>query len=186
MVKKNLMEVKPRMEWDKLFKEIGGLLRFIQQAGEQGIEINRRGTLDGTSLQSKSPAIYDFHLSMGSLSTSHKKGKSRTNGGRLLYEGIATSNRAVEPVIDIFEEPGWLTVVAQLPGVAASDVKLDIEGSTLVLQVGEGERKYIRKVPLPFAADLKKCLVSFINGVLEIRIPDQNKADQGSEKGENL
>lgn len=157
-------------------------MRFIQQAGEEGVEISRRGTLGPSS--GKAPAVYDFHLKMGSLAPPGAGEKGRA-GGRVSYEGDACGPRAVEPVVDLFEDPGWLIVVAQLPGTAEQELKLVVEGSALVIGGGEGERRYTCRVPLPFPPVLERCQVSFTNGVLELRIPTENGAEQGSAKGDD-
>jgi HSP20 family molecular chaperone IbpA len=62
-------------------------------------------------------------------------------------------------------------IIVQVPGVSASDVHLEVQGHDLVLDAGNGEQKFSRRIPLPLAADLDKASISFTNGVLEIRLP---------------
>jgi HSP20 family protein len=91
------------------------------------------------------------------------------------------------PAIDIVERDGRLVVRADLPGMSADDVRIEIRDDALVL---EGERRseieveeegvyrservygrFSRVIPLPDGADLDKASARFENGVLEIEIP---------------
>lgn len=159
------------MGWESLIQEVGDLLRLIQQKGEQGIEINRSGPLGELNSEGKPPAMYDFHLRLGTLGSSAKWTGGTPNLHRTASNNPAAGSGILEPVVDLFDEPGCLMVVAQLPGVTPSGVHLEIQGRTLVIQAGEGDRRYYRRVPLPFAADLAQGQVSFTNGILEVRLP---------------
>lgn len=159
------------MGWENLIREVGDLLRLIQQKGEQGIEINRSGPLGEPNSEGQPPAMYDFHLRLGTLGPSAKWTGGTANLRRTASQGPVPGSGTVEPVVDLFDEPECVVVIAQLPGVTLSGVHLEIQGQTLVIQAGEGDRRYFRRVPLPFAADLAQGVVSLTNGVLEVRLP---------------
>ncbi len=149
------------MSLEKFFKELGGLVRFLQQAGEQGLEINRRGRLDEVA-NDLAAGVYDFHVRFGTLT-----GLGTDSQGPKPSAPIPPS--VLEPAYDLFDEPLEVVIIVQVPGVAASDVQLEAQGRYLVLNAGSGERRFYRRIPLPLAADLDKATISFTNGVLEIR-----------------
>ncbi len=91
------------------------------------------------------------------------------------------------PTIEVKQEKGKLLVTAELPGLGKDDVKVHIDGDTLVL---EGERRrekeeeregyyhsertygrFYRAVPLPEGAKVEDTAAQFNNGVLEIAVP---------------
>jgi HSP20 family protein len=91
------------------------------------------------------------------------------------------------PAIEVKEEDGKLLVIAELPGLKKEDVKVRLEGDTLIF---EGERKeekeenrkgffhsersygkFYRSVELPQGAKVDLTAAQFNNGVLEITIP---------------
>lgn len=73
--------------------------------------------------------------------------------------------------VEIFDELDAVIVTAELPGVAAEDVALDLQGERLEIRA-EGPRPFRAEAELPksfnAAADPEMRLA---NGVLEIRIP---------------
>jgi len=100
---------------------------------------------------------------------------------------VASLAQVWSPAIDIVERDGRLLVRADLPGMSADDVCIEIRDDALVL---EGERRsgieveeegvyrservygrFARAIPLPDGADLDKASARFENGVLEIEIP---------------
>jgi HSP20 family protein len=76
-----------------------------------------------------------------------------------------------EPVCDLFEEDGYLLLVAEMPGVAAADLQLSLDGDLLTLDAERKDRKYHKELQLPHPVDLTKAQPSANNGVIEIRLP---------------
>lgn len=91
------------------------------------------------------------------------------------------------PAIEVKEKEGKLLVTAELPGVKKEDVKVHIDGETLIV---EGERKqekeekregyylsersygkFYRSIPLPEGAKADQTAAQFNNGVLEVAVP---------------
>ncbi len=73
-----------------------------------------------------------------------------------------------EPLVDIIQQKDKLTVIAELPGVAEKDIKINASGKNLEIRVDSGERKYARKLELPRSVDPKKMQKKYNNGVLEL------------------
>ena len=121
------------MSLEKFFKEMGGIVRFLQQAGDQGLEINRRGRLDEIA-PDLAAGMYDFHLRFGTLA-----GQGMDRQGP--KPSVTIPPAQVEPAYDLFDEPREVVIVVQVPGVSASDVQLDAQGHDLVLDAGNGERQ---------------------------------------------
>jgi len=74
-------------------------------------------------------------------------------------------------VVDIFEEENHLLVMAELPGIAKEDLKIDIKEDVLLVSAERGDRKYRKEVLLPRDVTRGKLRVSCKNGILEIRCP---------------
>jgi HSP20 family molecular chaperone IbpA len=95
------------------------------------------------------------------------------------------------PLVDIFEDPQAITLVADMPGVKSSDLSIDLhEGILTVTGHGEGaegpnESTMIREFPagtfrrsfsLSEAIDQTKIEAALKNGVLRLRLPKVERA----------
>ena len=98
------------------------------------------------------------------------------------------------PAIEVSQHDGTYLVRAELPGVNAGDVKLEITNEAVILQ-GERssdrqetkggiqltERQYgqfYRSIPLPEGAKVEEARARFANGVLEVTVPLQEQKEQ--------
>jgi HSP20 family protein len=98
------------------------------------------------------------------------------------------------PPIEIAEKDGIYHVEAELPGLNAQDVKVEVTKDALVI---EGERRFehedqngglrrterrygqfYRRISLPEAADVDKAKATFRSGVLEVGIPVPQQKDE--------
>ena len=91
------------------------------------------------------------------------------------------------PAIEVYERDGKYNVCAELPGLSADDVKVEVANDVLTIQgerkseheekqgnVQRTERQYgsfFRTVPLPEGADLEHANAKFENGLLEVSVP---------------
>ena len=80
-----------------------------------------------------------------------------------------TSVEVLEPVMDMFEEPGEMVFLFELPGVERKDIRCVLDGDILLLDAKTGERLYRKETlvegKIEGAPNLK-----LRNGVLEVRI----------------
>jgi len=75
---------------------------------------------------------------------------------------------AREPLVDVFQRGNEVIVVAEVPGVAKEDIKLDATESILEIKVTD---QFYRRIELPVKVDFQKARVMCKNGVLEVRLP---------------
>ena len=47
-----------------------------------------------------------------------------------------------EPVVDVFEEQDHILVVAEMPGIGAEDVRLEVKDDLLTITAEKGDKKY--------------------------------------------
>ena len=120
--------------------------------------------------------------------------------GRTLYEPLAgfdwqlgdVATAAWTPVVDIFEEPEFVRIVAEVPGVKPEDVQILVEGNVLTIQgtkeqvaerkaekVHRYERTYgsfERSFTLPATVDAEHIKATYEMGVLTLVLPKVEKA----------
>lgn len=99
--------------------------------------------------------------------------------------------RALVPRVDVLEDIGGITVLADLPGVSKEQLDLKVDGDTLVIDATvaqptpEGLRatyaemrvpRYRRAFTLSAELDTQRIEANLKNGVLTLRIPKQPHA----------
>jgi len=110
--------------------------------------------------------------------------------------GWLTNPRGVawQPLVDMYERSEALIVVAELPGVAKSDIEVTVEGACLnikgvrhkelpsdtqrVHQLEIAYGPFARSIELPVYADLNKIEAHFENGYLTVLIPRISSVSQ--------
>lgn len=84
-------------------------------------------------------------------------------------ERVETEER--EPIIDIFEENDYISVIAELPGVEEKDIETKLKEDTLEISAG----KYCRTIRLP---SVSKSIIerTYNNGILQLKIEREGNA----------
>ena len=96
------------------------------------------------------------------------------------------------PMVDIFEEPDAVRIVAEIPGVKPEDVKISVEGNVLTIQgtktqvaqekaekIHRYERTYgafERSFTLPTSLDVEHIHAAYAAGLLTLVLPKVEKA----------
>ncbi|MBI4027967.1 MAG: Hsp20/alpha crystallin family protein [Verrucomicrobia bacterium] len=74
-----------------------------------------------------------------------------------------------EPMVDVFDEKDHVLVVAEMPGISAKDVRLEVTDDLLTICAERGTHKYRKEVLLPRALPRERMTVACNNGVVEIK-----------------
>ncbi len=70
--------------------------------------------------------------------------------------------------LDVHETDEEVRVVADVPGIAKSDIDLKCDGTTLYIDASSGDRDYRERVDLPARVDEHSADATYNNGVLEV------------------
>jgi HSP20 family protein len=150
-----------KMSFGGLFKGLGNLIDLASRLNEEGYE--RRGEIRGLPKGAK--GVYGFSI--------------RTLAGKPVIESFGNIRETAkgpvveevrEPMVDVFDEKDRILVIAELPGVSESEIKIEVAGDILNLAASDGDRKYAKEILLP--GEVKPDLVktSYKNGILEIKL----------------
>ena len=143
-----------------------GLVEKLNELAETGAELRRSGQIHGAANELK--GIYGFTVKVGLGGQAPRVepfGNIRTDKttGRAVVEEIR------EPVVDVFEEKDHLLIVAEIPGIGAANVRLEVKDDVLTIQAAKGDKKYRKEVLLPGSYPKDKMRLACNNGVLEIK-----------------
>jgi HSP20 family protein len=149
-----------------IFGGLSELVGKLNQLAETGEELRRTGELRGLGKELK--GIYGFTIKVG-LGDKAPHVESFGNISKDKQTGEAVVHEIREPVVDMFEEADHLLIVAEMPGISAADVHLELQDDLLTIAAARGEKKYRKEVLLPGAYPKDKMRLSCNNGVLEIK-----------------
>ena len=75
-----------------------------------------------------------------------------------------------EPITDIFDEKKEIVVIAEMPGIEESDLKIKLKEDMLEISAASKNRTYHKEILLPLKVSNQNLRHKFTNGILEIRI----------------
>jgi HSP20 family molecular chaperone IbpA len=113
----------------------------------------------GRSISKRSLAGFKGNFSARTLSQSKNRSSSKAKPAK----------KEREVLVDIFDERGYVKVIAELPGVDEKDIKVKIQNKNLIIFANTLRQRYYKEVELP-------CLVkgekkkNYNNGILEIEL----------------
>lgn len=110
------------------------------------------------------PYFYGYTMTVGS------DGKPVVKEyGNVKPELLPPSNSR-EPLVDtiIDEKENLVKLVAEMPGVEKSDVKIVVQGKSVNISAEHGEKKYQVNVPIQYKVNENSAKASYKNGILEL------------------
>jgi HSP20 family molecular chaperone IbpA len=80
-----------------------------------------------------------------------------------------------KPLIDIFQEKNWITIIAQIAGFNKETLKINVKNQKLTLSAKAKDRKYYKSLNLPKVVIPNIMHTTLKNGVLEIKLKTAEK-----------
>ena len=78
--------------------------------------------------------------------------------------------KAPKPLIDIFQEKSWITIVAEIAGFNKETLKINVKDQKLTLSAKAKDRRYYKSLNLPKVVIPNDIHTNYKNGVLEIKL----------------
>jgi HSP20 family molecular chaperone IbpA len=76
----------------------------------------------------------------------------------------------LKPLIDIFQENNWITIIAEIAGFNKESFKISVKDQKITLSAKSKERRYYKSLNLPKVVIPSDIHTTFKNGVLEIKL----------------
>lgn len=170
MVKDNKEKEERRGGFEGVLGGIADILEKIGDLAEKGEQFSKSGTFQGRDKDFK--GVYGFSIKTG-LGGKDKGNEIKVepfgNIRRDEKTGESVVHEIQEPLVDIFEEKDHTLIVAEMPGIGAKDVQIDVKDDLLTIYAEKGEKKYSKEIILSKTYQKEKMQVSCNNGILEIK-----------------
>jgi HSP20 family protein len=140
-------------EFNKMFKRMSQSFFDIDDIFEQVRGQNLRG-----------PYYYGYTMTVG------PDGKPIVKEYGNVKPGVIPSSETREPIVDtiVDDKEKVVKLVAEIPGVEKSDVKITVNEKTVNISAENGDKKYHVDVQLEQTVDENSAKASYKNGILEL------------------
>jgi len=161
---------------------LGGLTGFIEKLSdlaEKSEKLSRTNEFKVEGANKDVKGVYGFSVKVG-LGDDGEGIKVEPFGNIRKDEetGQTIVQEIREPVTDVLEEDGYTLVVAEMPGIGADDIKLDVKDDLLTIYAEKGKTKYRKEILLPHSYPRKKMSIACNNGIIEIKCLPEKKHEK--------
>ena len=141
-------------EFDRIFKRMSNSFFNIDDIFE---EFKGKDSCSG-------PYCYGYTMTVG------PDGKPVVKEYGNVKPGLLPNSDTREPVVDtiVDEKEKVVKLIAEMPGVEKSDVKIVVDNKVVDVSAEHGEKKYHAKVPLKHKVDENSAKASYKNGILQL------------------
>jgi HSP20 family protein len=156
---------------DSMMKEMEKLMQEAVKNMDQNVPknlIRERKLEDGSVVREMGPIVYGYSFKIGEDGKPivRKFGNLNTFPSSLTGRFSVSDQR--EPVVDIIKDVDKLKIIAELPGVTKSDLRITANETSLTIESLSGERRYNKKIELPNEIEPSSGKSSYKNGILEV------------------
>jgi len=148
-----------------LFKGIEKLVDLAGKLEEKG-GISKEGEINFDHIKKGMKGVYGFTINTAGGGAP----KVETFGNiKKTPEGPKVDEER-EPITDLFNEKNELVIIAEMPGIEETDIRIDLKEDILEISAVSKNRSYRKEMLLPVKAVKQNLRHKFTNGILEIRI----------------
>ncbi|ABM03076.1 heat shock protein, HSP20 family protein [Psychromonas ingrahamii 37] len=157
-----------------VFQGLAKLVETLGDLADKGAELKRSGEfkISGQEDNKDLKGVYGFSIKTGI----NEKGDQDINVQPFgnVHRNEETGESVImevrEPLVDIFDEDEYVLVVAEMPGISAEDLRLELHDDILDLTAEKGNNKYHKELLLPATFTTEQMDISVKNGMVEIKL----------------
>ncbi len=161
--------------FDEFFRDMDEEFRYMEENMARMLDEARK--MSSKKPGEGGPYVYGFSMRVGPDGKPHIEEFGNVPG---IEVPTSDSSERREPLTDIIEGNKDITVIAELPGIAREDIKLDVNEESLSIKVDTADRKYYKDLSLPCKVKPDATKARYKNGVLEVKV---KRAKEKREKG---
>jgi HSP20 family protein len=156
---------------DDMFKEMERMMDeelkdFTEKVPKEYIK--ERKLPDGSTVKELGPFVHGYSMKIG---PDGKPEIQEFGNIKKSLKGTPQVKEEREPLVDIVDTDKEIHVVAELPGVEKTDIKLHGTDDSLTISVDTPKYKYHKDVELPTKVKIQESKSTYKNGVLEVVLP---------------
>jgi HSP20 family protein len=156
---------------DDMFKEIERMMDeelkdFTEKVPKEYIK--ERKLPDGSTVKELGPFVHGYSMKIG---PDGKPEIQEFGNIKKSLKGTPQVKEERKPLVDVVDTDKEIHVVAELPGVEKTDIKLHGTDDSLTISVDTPQYKYYKDIELPAKVRVQESKSTYKNGVLEVVLP---------------
>lgn len=157
-----------------VFRELNRLVERLGELSDKDIDVNRTVRFGGEDSDTKGVFGLRFRTGVGQdgrpRTSAQPFGNVRTGGGD---EVVVEETRA--PVVDVYDESDHVLIVAEMPGVEAGDVAIEVHDDVITVAAASGAHRFRTELLLPYDVDPAPKTVTANHGIIHIELQRQSE-----------
>jgi len=147
-------------EWDEFDDLFQKMMRPFK-----GLDKIWNDMTSSENTQTFGPYYYGYSLTVG------PDGKPVIKEYGNVQPGLIQKSEAREPFVDVIvdNQEKVLKIVAEMPGVEKSNIKIEVVGRAVNLDAENGDKRYHTKIPIKQKVDEDSVKATYSNGILEVK-----------------
>jgi HSP20 family protein len=166
-----------------LFAGVSGLIeqlgKLAEEAEQAGGTVNRTGEFKlGSGQHAKGVYGFTVKSALGDRGNEEVRVEPFGNIRKDDQGKLVAVQEIREPVIDVFDEPGRVLIVAEVPGIEEKNVRIEVQDDILTIATENCEPNFRKELLLSASFSPDKLSFKCRNGVLEIELIKEDGRDQ--------
>jgi HSP20 family protein len=167
---------------DSMMKEMEKLMEDALKNMEQQVPkhlVKERRLDDGSVVRETGPIVYGYSVKIGEDGKPVVRKFGNLNAFPGPLGGTFSVSDQREPIVDIIKDSDRIRVVAEIPGVNKEDLRVTASEDSVTIESISGERRYHKKMDLPYQIDPTTGKSTYKNGILEVTFNTKNPKEYG-------
>jgi len=142
----------------------------LNELSEKGESLSKKGEFTFPDKGREIKGVYGFTLKTGLGGRDDQIRVEPFGNIRKDKEtGQAVVQEINEPPVDVFEDDGGTTLIAEMPGIGPEDIHIEVRDDVLTIFAQKGEKKYRKEILLRHSLSKERINVTCNNGIVTIR-----------------
>lgn len=166
-----------------VFRELSRLVERLGDLSDNDVDLSRTARFGGEDGETKGVFGLRFRTGVAQDSRARPSAQPFGNDRSAVWTEDRVNDRAGdevvveetrEPVVDVYDEGDHVLIVAEMPGVEAMDVALEVHDDVITVGAASGSRRFRTEVLLPYAVDPTSQEVTANHGIVHIQLQRQS------------
>lgn len=164
------------------FFDFGDVDREFERMREYMDRLMRRAVRGELSQEEHGPYVYGFSMRLGPDGKPQIQEFGNTKPSKRLEGDEQFEVAEREPLTDVLESEGSISITLEIPGVEKDDIELTVKEDKISINVDTPQYRYFKEVPMKVTVDPDTSKATYKNGVLDVTLEKRHTQESSGKK----